>query len=144
MKDVWDSIDKEKLIDSSTEKFVQFSDTIVDLTPRLKTMGYEIEVVRMQMLPPKGILRLTSVLDPQAEIVRAAIADDEAILRKAILVTAEKAKIIQKALTLEQVILDVEIDVNPSVRVSYRNKKDGEAENSAIFSDIDLLCGQSL
>ncbi len=148
LKQKWTDISKtleaDIVLEKATEQLMLFSKQIAEISPQLEEMGFSISTLRMQMLPPKGLLRLTSEFVPDEDELYPKIASDASILEKAIIMSAIKAKQIQNLLELSQVVMDIEIDINPSIRISYRKSRDEFRGGDSRFSDIDLVCGQAL
>jgi hypothetical protein len=124
-----------------------FTRQVAEALPLLEEMGFEVATFRVQWgLPPKAKLRVRSTtetnLDKLEPIVRKG---SGGIITSALLTSAATAKRLQSNMKLGTAILDVDLALNPKVRMSFLKARSDKKELvERDVEDLDLACGQAL
>lgn len=134
---------KDAAVEKAADKISEFSAEIASTTPLLKTIGFELSTFRVQVLPPVGKFRLISTSWDTGDRNGVAIPSDASTLVNAILTSANTAKSIQRMMKLSVVVMDVEIGLTPTIKLSYLKDADADDGIAVRFQDLDLVCGQA-
>ncbi|WP_457938830.1 hypothetical protein [Mesorhizobium sp. 10J20-29] len=110
-----------------TEAFDPFLSEVISGLHVLQTMGFEVTILKLEMIPPSASLRVSSRLSDEPTVdISGLVTDDSSWVLKAMVLSAEKAKNVQGLVKLEYVALDMQLGLAqaPVMKMSLSEERE--------------------